>query len=305
MEEVVLRRTSRLTLGFLVPVIGAGFGVGLAVPAAVAQDVGYDSYASPAQGSVFPYFSSAPVGSAKWVVTLSANADVGPSFRGAKRYTFTPYPLASIRRGGQARRPSVPGDGVGLDLLNHDLISLGPVARYRSGRYFADDRKLFGLRKLPWTIEAGLFAEVWPTHNLRARAEVRHGFRKEDGWVVDVGGDFVQPFGQFTFTVGPRMTWASDKSARNTFGVTEYEAALNNLVFPQHGLYAFKPEAGIQSGGIATSLAYQVNEQWSATAKASYNRLVGDAGKSPIVRRVGDRNQFNLGLSAAYSFGID
>lgn len=303
-RNVVLRKTSRpalkvRALSWVLGVAAAG-----AAGAASAQNAGYDPYAQPASGSAFPYFSQVPVDSARWVLTVSANVDVGPSFRGSDKYTFTPYPLVGIRRGGQARRPVVPGDGASLDLLNHDFFSFGPVARYRSGRYFADDRKLFGLRKLPWTVEAGVFAEVWPTHNLRLRAEVRHGFRDEDGWVADLGGDFVQPFGQFTFTIGPRLSWASDKTMRNTFGVTEQEAALNNLVFSQHGLYPFKAQSGIQSGGGAASLAYKFNEQWTATAKASYSRLVGDAGKSPIVRRLGDRNQFNFGLSAAYSFGV-
>ncbi|MFC0218428.1 outer membrane scaffolding protein for murein synthesis (MipA/OmpV family) [Pseudochelatococcus lubricantis] len=276
---------------------------------AVAQDAGYDPYAtqgSASSGSVFPYFSPTPVSSARWVATVSANVNVGPSFIGSDKYTFTPYPLISIRRGGQARRPSIPGDGFQLDLLNHEYLSFGPVGRYKSGRYFANDRKLFGLRKLPWTVEGGAFVEVWPTHNLRGRVEARHGFRDEDGWVVDLAADFVQPFGQFTFTVGPRASWASGKSMRNTFGVNEYEASLNNLVFPQHGLYAYKPESGFQSAGAATSLAYRLNDAWSATATASYSRLVGDAGRSPIVRRLGgERNQFNFGLTAAYSFGVN
>lgn len=301
----MLRKTSRPAPRIAAVSAAVGIAVAGASTVALAQNAGYDPYAQEASGSAFPYFSTVPVDSARWILTVSANVDVGPSFRGSDKYTITPYPLIGIRRGGQARRPAIPGDGASLDLLNHDFISLGPVARYRSGRYFADDRKLFGLRKLPWTIEAGAFVEVWPTHNLRARAEVRHGFRDEDGWVIDFGGDFVQPFGQFTFTIGPRLSWVSDKTARNTFGVTEQEAALNNLVFPQHGLYAYKPQAGIQSGGAAASLAYQINDQWSATAKASYSRLVGDAGKSPIVRRLGDRNQFNFGLSAAYSFGVN
>jgi outer membrane protein len=274
---------------------------------AAAQTSGYDAYAAPAEtgaSASAPFFSPVPVSSAKWIATLSANVNVGPSFVGSDKYTLTPYPLISIRRGGQARRPRIPGDGASLDLLDHEYLSFGPVARYRSGRYFADDRKLFGLRKLPWTIEGGAFLEVWPTHNLRGRVEARHGFRDEDGWVVDFAADFVQPFGQFTFTIGPRASWASDTTMRNTFGVTAYEASLNNLVFPQHQLYAYKPESGLQSAGAAASLAYRFTEEWSATATASYSRLVGDAGRSPIVRQLGDRDQFSFGLSAAYSFGV-
>ncbi|MFT0891403.1 MipA/OmpV family protein [Pseudochelatococcus sp. G4_1912] len=278
--------------------------------AAIAQDYGYDQYSADYQtgeqsaGSLAPFFSPTPVKSAKWIAILSANVNYGPSFRGSDKYVYIPYPMVSIRRGGEARRPDIPGDGFDIDLLNNDYVSFGPVGRYQPGRYYSDDRKLFGLRKLPWTIEGGAFAEVWPTYNLRGRVEFRHGFRDEDGWVADLAADFVQPFGQFLFTIGPRATWGSDKTARNTFGITPGEAALNNMVFPQHGLYTYKPQGGFQSAGAAASLGYQITDEWSTTATASYSRLIGDAGKSPIVRRLGDRNQFNISLKAAYAFGV-
>ena len=264
----------------------------------------YGAYGSQPSSAQLP-FSIAPVKTAKWVAIFSAHVDYGSSFWGAQKSAFSAYPLVRIRRGGEARHPAIPGDSFDIDLLNNAYISAGPTGRYRAGRYVADDRKLLGLRKLPWTIEGGAFVEIWPMHNMRARVEARHGFRDVDGWVADIAADFVRPFGQFMLTVGPRATWGNDKTARNTFGVTSQEAALNNLAFPQHGLYAYTPKSGIQSAGAAASLAYKLNDEWSTTATASYNRLVGDAGKSPIVKKLGNRNQFKLGLEATYALGID
>lgn len=291
-----------LTIGVL--------GLGVNGNAAVAQGYGYDQYTtdyetgSQNSGPLQSLFSPVPVKSAKWVAILSANGNYYPSFRGSDRYVFTPYPMISIRRGGEARHPEIPGDGFDIDLLNNDFISLGPVAQYQPGRYYSNERKLFGLRKLPWTIEGGAFVELWPTYNFRVRAEARHGFRDEDGWVASFAADFVQPMGAMLFTIGPRATWMSNRAMRNTFGVTWSEARLNNLVFPQHGLYAYNPESGLDSAGAAASLTYKFNDSWSATGTASYNRLVGDAGKSPIVKRLGSRNQYNIGLKAAYTFGV-
>lgn len=288
----------------------AGFSV-FAASSALAQN-GYDPYATspdPYQGSSSGYssslFSSQPISSAAWVVTLSANGTFSPNFRGAKEMTFTPYPMLGISRGGSKRRPDIPGDSFSFDLLDSTNFSLGPVARYQPGRYRSDDLKLFGLRKNDWTLQGGAYIEFWPSHNFRARVEGRHGFRDEDGWVVDFAADFVQTIDRLTMTLGPRARWNSNKEMNHRYGVTLSEAATHNLVFPNHAVYAYKPESGFESAGAAASVSYQFTDQWKATATAGYDRLIGDAGRSPIVRRIGDRNQYTFGLKAAYSFGLN
>ena len=102
-------------------------GLGVIGTAAVAQDYGYDPYATNdntgAQGSglLQPFFSPVPVKSAKWVAIISANGNYYPSFRGSDKYVFTPYPMVSIRRGGEARHPEIPGDGFDIDAVSSKL----------------------------------------------------------------------------------------------------------------------------------------------------------------------------------------
>ena len=46
------------------------------------------------------------------------------------------------------------------------------------------------------------------------------------------------------------------------------------------------------------------SEQWATTVYAGYDRLVGDAGDSPITRRLGSQDQFTVGARLSYSFAI-
>jgi outer membrane scaffolding protein for murein synthesis (MipA/OmpV family) len=170
------------------------------------------------------------------------------------------------------------------------------VGRFQGGRYLEDDRRLFGLDKINWAVEPGVFVEFWPVEFLRARAEVRRGFNGHDGFVADFGLDYVQRFGAFTASVGPRLSLGDNNFTRTYFGVSPFEAALNGQVT------AYRPSGGITSVGALAGLSYDWSKAWSTTAYVSYKRLVGDAADSPIVKRFGSENQIGLGLTVSYSF---
>jgi outer membrane protein len=47
-----------------------------------------------------------------------------------------------------------------------------------------------------------------------------------------------------------------------------------------------------------------LNDRWGLFGFARYERLVGDAAKSPIVREFGSRNQLSGGIGLNYTFTI-
>ena len=56
---------------------------------------------------------------------------------------------------------------------------------------------------------------------------------------------------------------------------------------------------------VATSGAHvQLRGAWGLFGFARYERLVGDAAKSPIVRELGSSNQYSGGLGLTYTFTI-
>lgn len=245
-----------------------------------------------------PTFTQLPEAPSDWIVTLKANLRAQPRYPGADDLSFVGYPSLSIRRAGTVERFSAPDDGLSFSFLDDSAFRLGVVGRFQGGRYLQDDRRLVGLNKIKWTVEPGVFVEYWPVEFLRARAELRHGINGHDGFVADLGIDLVQTYGAFTLSVGPRLSLGDSEFTRTYFGVTPAEAALNGQV------EAYRPSGGITSVGALASATYVWSEQWATTAFVSYNRLVGDATDSPIVREFGSENQFGLGLTVSYSFGF-
>lgn len=234
-----------------------------------------------------------------WIVTLGGTAQLGPKYDGASTAGFSGMPSLSWRRANEPVGFSSPDDGLDFTLLGNKTFSVGPVASFRSGRYSGSDHKLKGLRDVPWAIEAGAFAEYWPIEDrLRLRAEVRQGFHGHHGIVADLAADWVERFGQFTLSGGPRLALGSSSFMTRNFGIRPGEALANGSVV------AFNSTGGLKSIGAGAAVSYEWSSAWTTSAFVKYERLAGEAGRSPIVRTLGQRDQFTFGLGATYSFKI-
>lgn len=241
---------------------------------------------------------NAPTPASGWIVTIKGNAVTGPRWDGADENGFMAYPSVSFRRAGTQPKWASPDDGIGFALVESGPFEFGPVARIRSGRYNGGDNRLIGIHDVKWTVEPGVFANVWFTPNLRARAEARHGFRSQDGFHANFGLDWVQTFDRFTFALGPRLEVADSKFMRTNFGVTARDAAWNPAV------WTYAPGGGVKSYGVYSSLGYKFSDSWAATLHGGFNRLASEASSSPVVKRFGSANQYLIGLQFAYSFPV-
>lgn len=258
---------------------------------------GLASAASAADMPAMPRFALADA--TTWIVTISGNGVAQPRFPGARDYTAFGYPSVEIRKAGEPVRFSAPDDGISFTLFESPNFRFGPVARFQAGRYLSDDRRrLFGLRKVEWSVEPGAFVEFWPTQFLRARVELRHGVHGHDGFVGSLGADFIQPLGALTLSIGPRFQYGDEAFNSRYFSVSPVEATLNGRVSP------YSAGGGFNTVGALAAATYTVNEQWAVTGYGGYNRLVGDAGRSPIVRSLGTPNQFTFGAKVSYSFSM-
>lgn len=238
-------------------------------------------------------------GAADWIVTLGVSGRVGPRFDGARSYTVWAIPSVSFRRANEPAIFTAPDDNFDYALFGSSWFRVGVVGNLRSERSTDTDARLFGLDKVPWTIEAGLFGEVWPIENiLRTRVEVLHGLREDAGTVANFSADLVQRMGAFTISGGPRLSVADDDFMQFRFGVTPAAAMHNGLVQP------FDAKGGFKSAGYDLALSYQWSPTWKSTIWQNYDRLVDDAARSPITSRLGSPNQFSFGLAAYYSFGF-
>ena len=65
----------------------------------------------------------------------------------------------------------------------------------------------------------------------------------------------------------------------------------------------YRPGSGIHAVGAASGATYALNERWGLIGYLKYDRLVGDAGWSPLIRAFGKRDQLSGGLGLTYTFG--
>lgn len=234
-----------------------------------------------------------------WVITVKGNIGMSPKWEGSDTYSLSGFPSLSFRRPGERPVWTSPDDSIGYNIPLNDVFSLGPVVSYRAGRYEGSNRVLNGIHDTRWTLEPGVFFQVWAVPQvLRARVEIRRGFRDKDGFVADIGADWVNSFGDLTIAVGPRLSIADGSYMRYHYGVTALDAFRNGQVS------SYKASSGLKSAGVLASASYQFNEQWSSTVYGGYTRLVGDAADSPIVKKFGDRDQWTLGATIGYSFNF-
>ena len=232
-----------------------------------------------------------------WIVTLKASIGASPKWNGSDDFSFVGFPGISLRRPWKPAVWQSPDDNPGFSFIDQSGFSLGAAFKYRGGRDSKDDRLLLGIHDTHWTVEGGLFVHYWAVPEvLRAKMEVRHGVRSDDGLVADFGVDVVQKYNQFTFAVGPRLTLANSQFMRYHFGITEADAFHNGILSSWH------PDGGLYSAGVFSSIEYQLDEKWSIGVHGGWERLLADAAKSPIIKEAGSQDQFSVGATVKYTF---
>lgn len=232
-----------------------------------------------------------------WIVTVGGGAQAFPRYPGADGVDFFPLVILDLRREGRPMEFDAPDQGWGFGLLGSDsAIDLGPVVQFQNKRRDRDVGAPVG--EVGFTVEAGGFAEAFATPNLRLRVEGRRGIGGHDSWVGDISADFVIRDGDSTiFSIGPRARIADGGYHRAYFGVTPTAAAAT-------GLPEYRPGGGFYALGASAGLTHKFARDWGVYAYAGYDRLIGDAAGSPLVRTFGSRDQFSGGIGLFYEFTV-
>ena len=135
-------------------------------------------------------------------------------------------------------------------------------------------------------------------NSFRVRAELLKGINGHEGVLGTIGADEIWRDGdRYVISVGPRVLFSDGRYERAYFGVTP-----GRLLAA--GLPAYRPGSGIYGVAAASGVTYALDDRWGLFGYARYERLVGDAAKSPIVRKFGSRNQLSGGIGLNYTFTI-
>lgn len=218
-----------------------------------------------------------------------------PSYPGSDRVSVRPLVDVARARGDKPFQFEAPDESFGFSVLKRGGFAVGPAIGFE-GRRDAGDVGA-SVPKVGFTFELGGFVQYEFSDSFRVRTEVRKGLGGHRGWIGNVGADYIaRDRDAWLFSVGPRITVADDRYHRAYFGVSPATAAAT-------GLAPFSAEGGVQAVGATAGFLRQLTPRWGLYSYAKYDRLVGDAGRSPVVRAFGSRNQLSGGLALTYTFG--
>lgn len=221
-------------------------------------------------------------------------AQIRPQYPGADKNEWVPYLKFSIAKGDNPFPFAAPDDAFGIALLSSGPFRAGPAVGIQGSRKDSDVGAPLG--KVKTTIEAGGFAEFLISDQFRLRADLRKGIGGHDGMIASIGADQIWRDGdRYVFSVGPRLLFSDSRYQRAYFGVTP-QAALAT------GLPAYRPDGGLHAVAAATGLHYSLGGPLGLFGYARYERLIGDARKSPVVKQFGSPNQLSAGLGISYTF---
>lgn len=256
-----------------------------AICLAASPTLGQGNGAAPSQGGGY----GKPV--QEWSVRLGAFGMLKPEYDGSDEYEVTGFPDIDIRW-----RDFVflnGRDGFGVRLWDDGMLSLATSVGYVFGRDHDKSDDLNGLGD----IEGGAAAIVRGGLKYRGfsfTTRLSHQFTGDDtGVLADFGlgyswrsrhGWFVRP--------GLKASYASGEYMDRYFSITTGQSGSS-------GLPAYDADAGFKSVGLGLMGGYAFDRNWSITTRASWDRLIGDAADSPVVK---DKDQFSLGAGISYRF---
>lgn len=260
--------TKQIGLRTLMAALG-GLAFAVTAPAALAQD-----------------------GAARQIM-IGVGAQSQPSYPGSAEQALGVFPDFLTWQDGEPIPAKAPDQGGSFPLVGRTGgFAIGPVFTPAPQRSASD---LPGMPAVKFGIEAGVFAETFVAAPLRLRAELRQGIGAHHARTGNLGADLVLRGRNkgFIATIGPRLRWGDAKYNQAYFGVTT----------PVPGYAAYQPGSGIYAVGAVAGVHMPLGRAWGLFGYAGFDRLSGDAARSPIVTN-GSRNQGSAGLALTYRFSI-
>ena len=243
-----------------------------------------------------------------WQLALGTGLLVNPSFKGSDEYQLSLLPYVRVNYSDIFFASM--NEGIGFNLLNTPNWTAGPIARYNFGRKEKNGTSPFriagsktsalaGLGDVDGTFEAGAFAN-YRFEPFDIEIEVRKGMGGHEGFVGDFSLSYstmLFPLGYRTIlSLGPRASIVSDDYNQAYYSIDMIQST-------RSGLTTYNAQGGLLSFGLGASSIVILTKRLSMILFAGYDRLSGDAGKSPLVENRGSKNQFVFGSFLAYQFG--
>ncbi len=227
----------------------------------------------------------------------------GPEYKGAAKSGFALRPGLLIRyrrvtlssgAGFAARREDADRRGLGIDLKHSEELDVSLGLRVDNGRNESTSPALAGM------------GDVKRTLRLRIGADWRFapGWQLAANWTVDAfnrgGGSVLDARIQYEWQVTPRIALTPSASVavggprymKTWFGVDEEQSA-------RSGYPVYDPGMGLRELSFALGARAELGEHWVLIGGPGFTRLLGPAGRSPIVQR---RSSWSAHAGVGYRF---
>ena len=244
-------------------------------------------------------------------LTIGIGGAVLPRYEGSGDYKLSP--AAAIRGKVAGVSFITQGTAVFVDLVPSSRgpgtkFNLGPMAHVtlnRSSLKTTRDPQIIALGRIPVAVEVGGHVGITRTglitsdyDSLNVDVSVSHDVTGvHDSLIVSPSMTYGTPLSRKAY-VGAYVgaDHVGSGYAQTYFGVTPAQSLAS-------GLSTYAPKAGFKTANAGifgnVSLTGDLLGGLSAFAIGNYSRLLGDFGRSPVVR---DRNQWFGGLGLAYTF---
>lgn len=227
----------------------------------------------------------------------------GPEYKGSAESNFAFRPGLLIRYGRvtvssgagfAARREDAERRGLGIDLAENEAFDLSLGLRLDNGRDESSSPALAGMGKVKRTVRVRVGGS-W---------RFAPGWQLSGNWTVDAfnrgGGNIADAKIQYEWQLAPRfsltpaasITVAGPRYMRTWYGVDEEQSAASGYPY-------YKPGLGVRDISFTLAARAELGEHWVLIGGPGYTRLLGPAGRSPIVQR---RSSWSANAGVGYRF---
>jgi outer membrane protein len=185
-----------------------------------------------------------------------------------------------------------------MNILTKDTNwEVGPVVQYRFKRGGdVENDKVSHMQTVPNEQEAGGFVGWHAGGLFLSMTGVYDISGESDGTLFYFNGLYRMPLSsRFEVAAGAQTTWASNDYMETYFGVSGPNAASS-------GLPTYSADSGLKDAGLSLIGHYKFTKTWGVIGNLSYTRMLNDAKDSPLVKDVGDENQYTAVVAVTYNF---
>lgn len=245
-----------------------------------------------------------------WGTEVGAGLIATPSFPGADHHQILLVPDVRVSYG-ENFSASV-ARGARYVAWTDGTTKIGPLLKVDFGRDDEGDSpfriggddpiELRGLHEIDTTLQAGVFVE-YRAGAWSFETEALQGVNGHEGLTVDVAVNYTLRLNSADagkgpsslLITGPRLKWANSAYHDAYFGITAADAVASGLPY-------YSADGGLSSFGWGLRYIRPISRQVVLVSFAGYEKLVGSASDSPLVRLRGDVNQFSAGAFVGYKF---